>query len=188
MQKEYSVKEIKEMCGNARLTITNITSQTVTAINTRNGMQHIFKIKQLNAQEELNKHKPQILLQEIKEDSVPITKEDIREEKIMQQMAKEEKERIKQSFEALHSNKSKEDDYVLPDLTNFGSSDPTGMDAEINDFAKDEGTSIVSKQEYVVDNKPEKKPYTGKPRGRKPGTKIDKKTGKLVMAKDLKEE
>ena len=193
MQKEYTVKEIKEMCGRARLIITSIGRETVTAINDRNGIQHIFKIKKLDPNEELAKsqNSKQVLIKEIKE-NIPPTREDVVVEKKMKQMANDEKERIKQSFEALQKGKKDEDQYVLPtDLHRFVSDD-TGMNDEIDSFAneqqsiKKEPVNIMTKETNKKIVK-EKKAYTGKPRGRKAGTKIDKATGKLIMAEDIQE-
>jgi hypothetical protein len=202
MQKEYTLTEIKKVCANAKLTITNINELSVSAINTRNGMQHIFKIKQLDVEEELKKAPNTRLLREIKVNDVIKKPEDIIEEKQMAQVAKDEKERILQSFNELHKKakfkdkstmsiaNDEDDGYKLPitreDLVQ------TEYDQEVNDFAKE----VDNKQEpagKVLLGVDEKKkilitPKTGKKRGRKPGMKLNKTTGKMVPAEELNSE
>lgn len=196
MQKEYTLTEIKKVCANAKLTITNINELSVSAINTRNGMQHIFKIKQLNVEEELKKAPNTKLLREVKVDEVIKEPEDIRVEKQMAQVAKDEKERILQSFNELHKKakfkdkstmsiaNDEDDGYKLPitreDLVQ------TEYDQEVNDFAKEVDVEEKPKEKVLLGVKEEpKKTTTGKKRGRKPGLRLNKKTGKMVPAEEL---
>lgn len=195
MQKEYTLTEIKKVCANAKLTITIINETNVSAINTRNGMQHIFKIKKLDPNEELKKAPNTKLLREVKVENVMIQREDIRAEKQMEQVAKDEKERILQSFNKLHKEAkfkdtstmsiAEEDDYTIPNPQDLMQTD---MDREINEFAKEPIKVEEKPKEKVLLGVKEEKKSTGKRRGRKPGLRLNKKTGKMVPAAELEKE
>lgn len=173
MQKEYTLTEIKEMCGNARLTITSITDQLVMALNTKNGMQHLFRIKKLDPNDYIKKVEPK----HIEQVKSVIMEEDPAEEEMLKQRANTEKERILESFKQLNkdnanllndieNNAPNKDDYVL--ITDY--------DKEVNDFAL-EPTPVI-KEEKLEKKEPLIKPKTTKSkggRGRKPGSKNKKK-------------
>ena len=173
MQKEYTLTEIKEMCGNARLTITSITEQVVMALNTKNGMQHLFRIKKLDPNDYIKKVEPK----HIEQVKSVIMEEDPAEEELLKQRADTEKERILESFKQLNkdnadllndieNNAPSKDDYVL--ITDY--------DKEGNDYAL-EPTPVI-KEDAPVKKEPLIKPKATKTkgrRGRKPGSKNKKK-------------
>lgn len=174
MQKEYTLTEIKEMCGNARLTITSITDQLVMALNTKNGMQHLFRIKKLDPNDYIKKVEPK----HIEQVKSALMEEDPKEEEMLKQRANTEKERIMESFKQLNKdnanllndtedNASNKDDYVL--ISEY--------DKEVNDFAL-EPTPVIKEEVKLEKKEPLIKPKTTKTkggRGRKPGSKNKKK-------------
>lgn len=173
MQKEYTLTEIKEMCGNARLTITSITSEVVMALNTKNGMQHLFRIKKLDPNDYIKKVEPK----HIEQVKSALMEEDPKEEEMLKQRANTEKERILESFKQLN----KENINLLNDMEDTTSKDDyvllTEYDKEVNDFAL-EPTPVVKEEVKLEKKEPLIKPKTTKTkgkRGRKPGSKNKKK-------------
>lgn len=165
MQKEYTLSEIKEMCGKVKLIITNITEDYVMAINITNGMQHLFKIKKLNVDDYIKPIEPK----HIKQVKNAIMEEEL-EDKALEERASTEKERIVESFKQLNKdnadllnsldNTPNKDDYVLM----------TEYDKEVNEFAS-EPTPIVKEEVKPIKKDPLITPKTKGRRGRKLGSK-----------------
>ena len=179
-QKKYTLSEIKELCGRARLTITSITESIVVALNTRNGMQHLFKIKQLDPNDYIKKEPKHI--KQVKEQL--LIEEDKKEETIFEERLTNEKERILDSFKQLNKDNetivgsieepTNKDDFVLM----------TDYDKEVNDFATAPipptpivVQDIIKIEEKIVPKEEKPKRKRGRPKGskNKPKKKISKK-------------
>ena len=161
------------MCGNARLTITRINSEDVMALNTKNGMQHLFRIKKLDPNDYIKKVEPKY----IEQVKIELMEEDPKEEEMLKQRANTEKERILESFKQLN----KENINLLNDMEDTASKDDyvllTEYDKEVNDFAL-EPTPVVKEEVKLEKKEPLIKPKTTKTKGklgRKPGSKNKKK-------------
>lgn len=180
-QKTYTLSEIKELCGRARLTITSITESIVVALNTRNGMQHLFHIKQLDPNDYI-KQEPKHIKQ-VKEEL--LIEEDKQEETIFEARLTNEKERIIESFKQLN----KDNEMIINEVEETTNKDEyvlmSDYDKEINDFAitPTPPTPILVQDTIKIEEKvktKEEKPKDKKRKGRPKGStnKAKKKTSK----------